>query len=271
MISALIFSKDRPAQLHLLLTSIKERFPQVDDIYILIKSTDIQYDKGYEIVYRSDVSRGCRFFTEIDFKMQAMHILEKAIKHKYMICFCDDDIVIRQISINFTALDSWLAKGVNAFSLRMGKEITYSYAQDMDLVQPNFTQMGDYLYWNWAKGNPKEDWYYPMSVAGNIYRKDRIIELWNNLPFTNPNLIEGYMDMNRNFNYPYQMSYDKMHVLNVANNLVQDVCKNRADNNQLFSVFNLNKLFLNGKRLSTKPFYDQTFNSPNLAVPYIWR
>lgn len=272
MISVLIFSKNRPCQLDLLLRSIQDNFKQVDDIYILIKFTGKQYRKGYEIVYKSETARHCYFFTEIDFKSQVMHIIEKRMKHKHMICFCDDDVVIREVDINFVMLDSWLNKDVNALSLRMGDEITYSYAQDMQLKKPNFEQnIRDYLCWDWTKGNPKEDWYYPMSLAGNIYRKDRIIELWSRLPFMSPNFIEGYMNTNRDLNYPYQMSYDQMHVLNVANNLVQDVCSNRADDDKKFSVETLNGEFLKGKRLSTENLYDKTFNSPNLAVPYLWR
>ena len=166
-----------------------------------------------------------------------------------------------------------MERNINAFSLRMGREIDYSYATDQKLVRPLDLKeyLGNFLMWDWTKGNPREDWYYPMSVAGNIYRRDRMINLWDRIPFSNPNLLEGYMNANRDFNYPYQMSYNEMHILNVANNLVQTVCENRFDSSAKHSVGYLNSQFLKGKRLGTKNLYDKTFNSPNLPVEYIWQ
>jgi len=131
---------------------------------------------------------------------------------------------------------------------------------------PQFVEQDKYMMWNWQQYRRDLDWGYPMSMAGNIWRTEPLKELWNKIPFDAPNWIEGYMVGHAPRDKPYTVSFKEQHVYNVANNLVQTVCKNRHSGK--YPVEELNKKFLDGYRISTETLYGKTFNSANGEAEY---
>ena len=96
MISAVVFSKNRAAQLHLALHSIQKNFPDISDISVLYTYTDDEFKQGYEIAQEHFPSMDrVSWVEESQFKKDTMDILEKANSH--MCFFTDDDIVYRKV------------------------------------------------------------------------------------------------------------------------------------------------------------------------------
>lgn len=262
MINCLIFTKNRAMQLDLLLRSIKDNFTNKLDIYILGKTTTKQYKKGYRRLLKKH--KYLKFYEETpgDFRLQVLGIMDK-FKYNYTLCFVDDDVVIRAVKATkgINLLDSDPA--ILAFSLRMGKHIDYCYAKDQSQPLPDFVDTHGLLKWNWTVQRHDIDWGYPISVAGNIYRAGWFHLLLQTNQFDSPNMIEGMMSANRPFDQPSNICYPNQRVYNVANNLVQTVCKNRFSIDHFYDTKYLNDLYLDGYIISTETLYNKKFNCAN--------
>lgn len=61
-INAIVFSKDRPAQLKLFLDSINKNAPGVFDLSVLVSHTSEEFDRGYGRVVHNPEFSGVNFF-----------------------------------------------------------------------------------------------------------------------------------------------------------------------------------------------------------------
>jgi len=265
MINCLIFSRDRACQLDLLLRSIRDNFKDIKAVYVLAKGTTLEYWQGYWKVsdYIQKPPRVLIRNEGDDFRKMTLQSIRTDCIYPYTIIFSDDDVVIRPVDLDILR---HYKDDVNAITLRMGKHITYCYAKDVYMDLPTFVEQDKYMLWNWQQYRRDLDWGYPMSMAGNIWRTEPLKELWNKIDFTAPNWIEGYMVGHAPRDKPYTVSFKEQHVYNVANNLVQTVCKNRHSGK--YPVEELNQKFLDGYRISTETLYGKTFNSANGEAEY---
>ena len=263
MINCLIFSRDRACQLDLLLRSIRDNFKDIRTVHVIWKYTETKYWKGYQKLFKEcDKPELVRIQERPDFRETVMDIV-KLFDKPYTIIFADDDVVIQPVNLDILR---HYKDEVNAITLRMGKHITYCYAKDIYMTLPPFVEQDGYMLWNWRLYPGHLDWGYPMSMAGNIWRTEPLKELWNKIPFDAPNWIEGHMVMHRPTDKPFTVSFKEQHVYNVANNLVQTVCKNRHSGK--YPIEELNRKFLDGYRISTETLYGKTFNSTNGEAEY---
>jgi hypothetical protein len=110
-----------------------------------------------------------------------------------------DDVVFkgawdpREVMVTFQRLPNLLA-----FSLRLGKEITYCYPVNRDMSPPDFLKTVPFLVWRWPQG--ELDWGYPWELDCSIYSKHfvrsmlRALDKRGLLPWRrwgNPNRLEG--------------------------------------------------------------------------------
>ena len=196
MISAVVFSKNRAAQLHLALHSIKKNFPDISDISVLYTYTDDEFKQGYEIAQEHFPSMDrVSWVEESQFKKDTMDILEKANSH--MCFFTDDDIVYRKVFDSAEKICSVFDEYPDLFtvSLRLGKN---TYMQNMwrgiHCEFPQQTAMIDskYVLWNWRTLISPDGYYsYAFSVDGHIYRTQEIINILSKYDFHTPNALEG--------------------------------------------------------------------------------
>jgi len=196
MISAVVFSKNRAAQLHLALHSIKKNFPDISDISVLYTYTDDEFKQGYEIAQEHFPSMDrVSWVEESQFKKNTMDILEKANSH--MCFFTDDDIVYRKVFDSAEKICSVFDEYPDLFtvSLRLGKN---TYMQNMwrgiHCEFPQETAMVDtkYVLWNWRTLISPDGYYsYAFSVDGHIYRTQEIINILSKYDFHTPNALEG--------------------------------------------------------------------------------
>ena len=85
MLSAVVFSKNRAAQLHLALYSIRKNFPDISDITVLYTHTTDEFKEGYEIAQLFfPSSERVNWVEESNFENDTIDILNKGCDH---VCF----------------------------------------------------------------------------------------------------------------------------------------------------------------------------------------
>ncbi len=283
MIQFIIFSKDRAAQLELLLHSMKEQFGEWKDfpISVIYKASDSEFEKGYEVVKK--------LYPEVEFVREIMNhesrILNLVNKHllktsdfkkltlssvssentKYLAFLVDDIFIKDKFSVEspeFKELEN--NKEILCLSLRMSPHINYSYANDQNLKVPEFE--GDLNIWKWA--GQDGDWAYPMSVDGHIFRREDIVPILEKIYFNNPNLLESMLTRYRDqFEDRKMICFEKSILVNNPTNIVQTAWKNRSGST---SPKEINEIFLEGKRLKYSHLIGVENNSPHVEFPLVW-
>ena len=196
MISAVVFSKNRAAQLHLALHSIRKNFSDISDITVLYTHTTDEFKEGYEITQLFfPSSERVNWVEDSNFKNDTIDILNKGCGH---VCFfTDDDIVYRKVFDSCESICRIFDEYPDLFtiSLRLGKNV---YMQNVwrhihcELPQETATLGQKYVLWNWRTLLSPDGYYsYPFSVDGHIYRTKDILNIISKYDFDTPNALEG--------------------------------------------------------------------------------
>jgi hypothetical protein len=252
MVDAIILSKDRPAQLHLLLQSIEQNFISSGTITVLYKASASDFQIGYDILMdeseRFDI--GIVFLQETNFSDNIFHILRNTYRH--MCFFTDDDIVYQKIVLPDEELDILFDEYQCAcLSLRLGHNTTiqYNYTGERSLTPAMTTEACDkYTVWN-HNSIPHGNFGYPMSVDGHIFRLDMFTQMLHRITFENPNSMEGRLHTHKKAAPPNMACLRHSAVVNTPLNRVQEICKNRAGEQFGMTAEDLNTQFLEGKRI----------------------
>ncbi|HON84206.1 MAG TPA: hypothetical protein PLI22_08785 [Caldisericia bacterium] len=264
MLSTIIFSKNRPMQLQLLLRSIEDNFKELSDVHILYKHTSEDFKEGYEKVISQFPYY--RWINEVNLKKDILNIIEK-IQSKFILFMVDDEVVINDYSIK-PAIDLLqTAIDVHTVSLRLHQDITYTYTANIQSPTPNFEHRDGLLLWNWKESNPISDWGYPSCINSHLYSKIFLEYYINLLNFNTVNDLEGYLNLNRSSFKPKMACFPIAKTFNIANNLVQ-IGYNRYSENKEYTPENLNKYFLNDYQISTKNLYGLKKNTATGEVDY---
>jgi len=196
MISAVVFSKNRAAQLHLALYSIRKNFPDISDITVLYTHTTDEFKEGYEITQLFfPSSERVNWVEESNFENDTIDILNKGCDH---VCFfTDDDIVYRKVYDSCESICQIFDEYSDLFtvSLRLGKNV---YMQNVwrhlhcELPQETAMFNRKYVLWNWRTLLSPDGYYsYPFSVDGHIYRTKEVLNIISKYDFDTPNALEG--------------------------------------------------------------------------------
>jgi hypothetical protein len=255
MINAIIFSKDRAAQLELLLDSMVENCPGVFNINILYTSSNDDFAKGYKEL--KDITR--KFGTEDefhfnwveetgDFKKDLMGMFDA--NYEYTCFFTDDDIFYQPIKeeeiVRFMEDED-----VFCFSLRLGKNTMFCYTMNKDNKLHNEEIIEDrFMKWEWVKHYL--DFGYPLSVDGHVFRTNEIKKLTGKVSFENPNTYEAGLQMFDYFPREFMVSYKTNRLVNSPTNVVQTVFPNRKGEEFSYTAQELNENYLNGKKIDYK-------------------
>ncbi len=275
-LSAIVFSKDRPLQLHAYIESLI-RFGSMpeDNIYILYKNSD-SYD--YEIT--KNFFNKCKWVEESDFKSDLSRIIsDAATKTDYILWGCDDLLFYRRFDLKdcITYLDSH--PETFTFTLRLGDNIYPPPSQKV-------TKDSDHRIWNWT-GPGNSHWIFPWEVSGSIYRiadvknvlspslndvidVSKIVRNENvlnkyygvvdfnlkNFEIKIPNHVEGAFYIGGSFlesyasRSPMMCSFAKSKTVTITVNRVQEDFKNEYDTTDLGDLNYLNMIYRNGYRLN---------------------
>lgn len=159
------------------------------------------------------------------------------------------------------------------FSLRLGKNISHSYMLRRDEIQPIFNEVGSTLLkFRWTDGDM--DFGYPLEVSSSAYRLVDVISSLTSVSFSNPNYLEGGMNLNKKrflTSRPNLLCYPISKAFCNPINLVQNVSlENRRAEQVQYSTDELAALFDQGKRISIASFHHFIPNSCHVEANLIF-
>jgi hypothetical protein len=248
---AIVFSRNRAAQLDLLLHSISERAPDLfQQIHVLYRGTNVDYLHGYKRCF--DAHPHVQYGYEHSFQAQVGRIISDS-PSKYVSFLCDDDIFVRNHTDApkpYEALEE--TPGMLCFSLRLGLNTNDCYPLRRQQRQPVILErFRDMLVWAWA--NSDGDWGYPGSLDGHVFRKQDLENLLTGRDYAGPNRLEDILT-NRCFGLddqkPLMACYEQSLVTGVPINRVNDDYPNRSGETHPQPSWDLNVRYLSGGRLA---------------------
>jgi len=250
-LKVIIFSYNRPAQLDLLLRSIK-KFTDFSDIYVTYMHNDA-YKAGYERVIKEN--------SDIRFEYRSEYLknyVMKELTKPYVMFSPDDDVFIGKVSFKDKQFKQFATNpNILCFSLRLGKNITYCFDQNVAVAVPEMKD-GTWLWRNYGL-----DWGYPMSCSCTIFRTHELRPILESIEFSIPSHIEAQM-WQRPLPHQLMLCYPEQKVLEMPINAVQtEFLNNRTGN---VTIEYLNEEFMKGKIIDLEYITKQKFNSPQQLV-----
>lgn len=227
MIKTLIFSKDRPAQLHLLLESIhRHDINQVFRPSVLYLSSNSAFGEGYRKT--KEHFPGVTFIQQsVSFKKDVLNWLDRC--HYLCMFLVDDQIMYSNMTTTEDNITSLLHYNGNfgTVSLRLGSNTVHNYQSNASDIPRFCDNREEFLVWNSFPQSPTSNWGYPLSVDAHIFRTTDIAGLTIRLPFRSPNTYEEQLCMQKAYFSPMMACLQQSVFVNNPMNLVQDTHKNR--------------------------------------------
>lgn len=191
MISLIIFSKNRPLQLDLCLSSIRNNF-KANLLVTVIYSCDSEYESAYNDLKsaHSDINfwkQGKSLYRDISSRLHTADA-------EY-VCFLTDDCFFFEESpllCDQTLKVLFDTEQIGYYSLRLGENTTHREFNNEFVLQPSVKEQkvirnhrGMILY-DRTQHLYGGYWNYPLSVDGHIYRSKDIIQFVDELCFLEP-------------------------------------------------------------------------------------
>lgn len=273
MTQTIIFSKNRAAQLDLLLRSIKERAPDLfGELFVLYEADSPSHQSAYGMLMLEHPS--VNSFHQQNFQIDlegALHLLRD--EH---ICFlCDDDIVTHPFTDNITpgrVLDTRYE--VLCFSLRLGDNTDYCYPLGRKQDFPYFSYVTEsYQLWKWPEGDG--DWGYPGSIDGHFFRREDLTDLVYGMDYNNPNEFEqGLQTRCSKLGVDMELSlmacYESSIITGLPVNRVNTTHPNRSGEMHYRDPALLNSAFLDGQRLALSPIDRKDVKAAHVELPLVF-
>jgi hypothetical protein len=258
----IIFSYDRPLQLHALLSSIKTYMYNLGTTYLICRMSTPAYEKAYQEVldlYPNVVLLKQGAQPKQDFKPLVLKAFNGSLAQ--YILFCTDDLIMKDyVDIHqcINALDTYSAYGLY---LRLGTHITYSYNQEIKLTIPKLSQVETGIYsWQFSEG--KSYWEYPNSLDMALFKKSAIEKDLMNLSYSSPNILESRWSRLADKNQK-GLCFRTSKAFNIPMNLVQEDWYNKHEN--LFSTQELLDMWNQGLMMDITSFHQIANTSAMMA------
>jgi hypothetical protein len=222
-----VFSKDRPMQLHALLTSFLVMSKSKPTIRVLYRASTPEYEAGYSTCFTLvPAGKQISVFSQSadnSFRNDLLEIF-KTLNASRIVLLVDDIVFVRKF--NLCDLDDFDLRKVVP-SLRLGRSIRKSYTTGAALRLPDTLEgRGRWLTWNW-KGNDL-DWSYPLSVDGHVFLRSDLAAMLPRLSFHSPNTLEAELQRFKSLYESRQgLCYELPRLVNLPLNRVQDDFDNR--------------------------------------------
>lgn len=249
-----IFSKNRPMQLDLTLTSNKKYCieKEIRNECVIYKATDEHYEKAYQQVAKEHPS--VKFIKETNFKLNLYNCLKRK---EYVLFVVDDCIFTNKYSLNTIKINLDICNGVLGFSLRLGNNTKFCYPLKIENQIPYMQSLGKNIYaFNWKEAG-EGDFSYPLEVSSSIYRITDIKPIIEGIHYSNPNSLEWIL-----YNYvpnlvrrPFLLSYDiSVAFCNPINRVQTENSVNRVGSNPNYTIESLLELYEQGYRIDVNKF-----------------
>ena len=254
----IVFSKDRPIQLHALLESYAHYTDNPAQLVVLYDVSDNNYQRGYDELQL--LWPQVQFVKEVGFRKSLIKLLNCLRTEK--IFFLVDDIIFNR----HYDLKAILAIDCKRYipSLRMGENITYSYVRNKPIQQPVFETLSESLIsWVWSTKNSY--WSYPLSVDGHFFNLKEVIVLLELIQFKAPNSLEaGLQIFTPIFSKRKGVAFRNSVIVNAPWNMVQTEIVNQ--NESISPEYLLNQWNLH-QRINFLSYENGIYNSPHVALP----
>jgi glycosyltransferase involved in cell wall biosynthesis len=254
----IIFSYDRPLQLHALLTSINTYLYNLNDIYVLYRTSNNDFEKAYNEVfslYQHVVRIKQGKEPKKDFKPLLLRCLNNQSSDH--VVFSTDDLLVKDyVDINqcVNALEISNAYG---FYLRLGTNITYSYNQNIALKAPKLMFVLPGIF-SFIFEQGKSYWGYPHSLDMVLFKKASIMPLLNELAYHSPNVLESRWARHAD-KLKTGLCFKNSKAFNIPINLVQEDWHNK--NEELFTPMQLLHFWNQGLMMNLQPYHHVINNS----------
>ncbi len=262
----IIFSRDRAAQLDLLLRSL-DRFAAPEETWAIVHWSDDEFHAGYEQLEADHP--GVRLMPEgtlggWDFERAVRWLLEAGGATTTFLC--DDDVMFAPAPFSGHAeleLDELLC-----FSLRLGVNTTVQYPTGFPQIPPA-VDLGPWP-WRLADG----DFSYPGSIDGHVFRTADLVELLDGATFPNPTALEcvladriaaGAIDRR-----PLMWSYPHSVLVGVPVNRVSRQSNVRFGTVKRMSAELANAAYLRGQRLDLDRIDFSKVDGAHTELELVW-
>lgn len=275
-------SKDRAAQLDLLLRSMRENLPNMNfDCFILYKCLDSNFEKGYRQLFSRCENNAfkvtTKFYREFDFAKQFIGFLEENINEKVML-LTDDCVFYRKNECFEDDINDLMTEDVWCFSYRMGLNTNVQYYVTQQQQQPieyfGYKDLDKYIKWNWKIRPHFENRGYFISWDSHIYLSKDLLDLSKKIQFYNPRTFEDKLTKDLSYRY----SICKKHMVspklsscfcNTINVTQEDGCL--AGIKHHYSLQDLNNIYVNkNKKILIRSFDNIQINASHEEIPPIF-
>jgi hypothetical protein len=287
-IQTIIFSKDRPLQLHGTLDSLRLRCAEGArlPVAVIFCASAPDYAEGYRILREEFLGKmAIEWVEEENFKRDLLAQIElptprstglferffagaPALRQPHVMFLVDDNLFVRDFSMAdvFRELDA--SPKSLGFSLRVGRNTTYCYSNRCDQRLPEFSSLTPgILRFRWQ--GEQGDFSYPLEVSSSVYRTADIIGLLRNLPYANPNRLEQGLSVSSKLfavHRPELLCFEKSVAFCAPVNKVQSILDNRAGSAEQYSSTALNEMFLAGRRIDVAKLHGFVPNAAHQEI-----
>ena len=268
-IGVIIFSKDRSAQLDLLIRSMKRFAPAlVANSSIIYLSTKKIFSDGYAKF--EELHPEVKMINQKDYK-DFKECLDSSIdlSCKFTMLLVDDDVFVRPFVFGAEEFKILVESSVLAYSSRLYPGITRCYTRNCDSPPP---KLSDSLAWKWSECSDSTDWGWPGSVDGNIYKTSDLEEMVSSGSYTAPNSLEWAMMKwisSKSCLGSIMFCGKSSTVINIPSNVVQEDHPDKSRNSG-FSHEVLNMMFIGGRQISMSNIAGVMPNSPHVEISPIF-
>jgi hypothetical protein len=254
-VTAVVFSKDRPLQVHGCLESLFGTHGGDIPVTVIFGVSSRRMFSGYKEVKKHFPRVRWEFEQSTEFFNLTRAVVQTI--ETDLLMFLVDDIVFTSpwstVDAPFLVLDEF-PDTVQCSSLRLHPGITRCYASgELSPVPTDLSSPKGHpgaMVWNWTRA--VGDWGYPMSLDGNVYRTGPVRQMINSVGFGSPNYLEAALDSIKHHPHADVKSHmvcyrDGPRVINIPSNRVQNEFKNAHENSTQPDV--LLDLYMSNQRL----------------------
>lgn len=264
MIHLIVWSKDRAAQLHLLLDSIQKNMPETFVASIIYTHSSPDFKAGYDRL-QSEFDDDSRFgfLFETDLREQTLSLVSDVGFDN--VAFSTDDTVIFKDTGPFD--ESLITADIVTFSLRYGLNTIVQNYHTGELQPPlnTYNEDGNTINWIFNQYHPLHNYGYPFGLDMHMYNRDMIYNLIKYMPFKNTNELESGLFHKRHLVPQTIKSFKNSVAVNIPNNNISGVT--RAGETYGHTLEDLNKGYLSGKTINLDKLMQHEVHGCHQEIP----
>ena len=263
MIHLIVWSKDRAAQLHLLLESIEKNMTDKFITSVIFTYSSDYFKKGYERLREEFPGPRYLFHLEQDLRSDTMELISD--KTYDNIAFSTDDTVIYKDANAFK--ESLMDSSIGTFSLRLGLN-TLMQDCHAGIYQPPlniYQEDGDTITWPFNMYHPNSNYGYVFGLDMHVYNRELMYGLTRYMPFKSTNELETGLFYKKLCIPQNIRSFKHSVAVNIPTNNISGIT--RHGETYEFTLDELNQEYLDGKTISLTKIMEQTIIGCHQELP----